>query len=114
MRFVRPLAVLVALAAIRRAVASAAGVKGGGMTLKPASSSLPVRTFAIVNRYVEWHKLPLPLALLNLEAFRDVLREQNLHDTSPPSPGRTAGLTKPDLHRLYWRSEDGTNNDLND
>jgi hypothetical protein len=36
--------------------------------------------FHQVNRVREWHKLPYPLALLNLRAFRDELRERNLYD----------------------------------
>jgi heme peroxidase len=36
--------------------------------------------FHQVNRLREWHKLPYPLALLNLRAFRDELRERNLYD----------------------------------
>ena len=47
------------------------------------------RAFWVVNRYVEWHRLPVPLGLLNLEVFRHVLRKQNLIDTelreAPPS-----------------------------
>ena len=42
-----------------------------------------------MNRYVEWHRLPVPLGLLNLEVFRHVLRKENLLDTelreAPPS-----------------------------
>ena len=36
--------------------------------------------FNQVNRVREWHELPRPLALLNLRAFRDELREMNLYD----------------------------------
>ena len=43
-----------------------------------------------VNRVREWHTLPLPLALLNLRAFRDDLRETNLYDTEDARAGRTA------------------------
>jgi hypothetical protein len=32
--------------------------------------------FAIINRIVEWHKLPLRLGLLNLLSFRFVLRKK--------------------------------------
>ncbi len=38
--------------------------------------------FHQVNKVREWHKLPRPLALLNLRAFRDELREMNLYDPS--------------------------------
>ena len=37
--------------------------------------------FKRVNRAREWWELPKPLALLNLRAFRDELRELNLYDT---------------------------------
>ena len=37
--------------------------------------------FAVVNRYVPWHRLPVRLGLLNLEAFRYVLRARNLFDS---------------------------------
>ena len=30
------------------------------------------KTFEVVNRYVPWHRLPVRLGLLNLEAFRQV------------------------------------------
>jgi hypothetical protein len=130
MRFIRPLAVLVAMLAVGRAVASATKSKNPAPELrskngskgraaasepheaKPASSSLLVRTFTVVNRFVEWHELPAPLGLMNLVAIRKVLREENLYDTSPRSRGSTAAPAKPDPHRLYWRAEDGTYNDL--
>jgi hypothetical protein len=70
--------------------------------------------FSVVNRYVEWHKLPPPLGLLNLVAFRKVLREENLYDTSAKSQASAAAATPPDPHSLYWRSVDGTYNDLDD
>ncbi|NEO31878.1 MAG: peroxidase [Symploca sp. SIO3C6] len=71
---------------------------------------------SILGNKIPWHKLPTPLALLELVKFRDELREKNLHDTSHlptksdveqpvPSPG--------DLH-LVTRTADGSFNDLSD
>ena len=40
--------------------------------------------FEQVNKVVPWHELPSPLALLNLRAFRDELREMNLYGTDAP------------------------------
>ena len=63
---------------------------------------------------IPWHKLPTPLALLQLIQFRDRLREQNLRDTShvpdrdklpKPSPGD-------DNRHLVARTADGSYNDL--
>ena len=42
--------------------------------------------FKRVNRAREWWELPKPLALLNLRAFRDELRELNLYDTRATAP----------------------------
>ncbi|MBV9392412.1 MAG: peroxidase [Verrucomicrobia bacterium] len=67
--------------------------------------------FGVVNRYVAWHKLPPWLGALNLISFREVLREKNLHDTSPPLPGTTEKI-KCDTRSLYARRSDGTCNDL--
>ena len=72
------------------------------------------RAFSVVNRYVEWHRLPVRLGLLNLDAFRHELRHQNLIDTelrdAPPSPrpgaaGRAGGGDPPvpDLRRQLQR-----------
>ncbi len=72
-----------------------------------------VRAFSAINRNVEWYQLPAPLGLLNLVAIRKVLREENLHDTSPARPTAT-DAPKPNPHTLYWRSVDGTYNDLAD
>src|ERR1044072_6333433 len=45
---------------------------------------LALATYRFVNRFVEWHKLPLTFSLLNLAMFRHVLRRANLIDTNPP------------------------------
>lgn len=61
---------------------------------------------------IPWHRLPTPLALLNLVLFRNKLRQKNLHDTSqipnpvPPPP------PSPDNHHLVARTADGSFNDL--
>ena len=64
---------------------------------------------------IPWHKLPTPLALLQLIQFRDRLREQNLRDTSH-IPDRDK-LPKPnsgnDNRHLVARTADGSYNDLN-
>jgi hypothetical protein len=73
------------------------------------------RMFGVLNRFVEWHRLPLPLALLNLEAFRGVLRAQNLFDTevpdAPPST-RAVPVGAPDAQARLARTIDGFSNDL--
>ncbi|NEZ55486.1 peroxidase family protein [Adonisia turfae] len=61
-----------------------------------------------------WHKLPTPLALLQLLKLRNDLREKNLHDTSQlPDSGE---LPKPhpssDGSHLTARTVDGSFNDL--
>jgi hypothetical protein len=61
--------------------------------------------FMQVNRGREWWRLPRPLALLNLRAFRDELRELNLYDTTdrPGQPVRIEDLPKyPSRCRSSW------------
>jgi hypothetical protein len=73
------------------------------------------RTFRLVNRHVEWHRLPVPLGLLNLEAFRYVLRRQNLFDTEmreAPPEARPVPPSVPDEGSRVYRSIDGSGNDL--
>ena len=41
-----------------------------------------IGAFDVIDRFVPWHRLPTPLAVLNLAAFREVLRAKNLHNTS--------------------------------
>jgi hypothetical protein len=66
--------------------------------------------FSQVNRVVEWHKLPRPLALLNLRAFRDELRERNLYDSgvavNDPEPVTDGPVEVP-----KYRTYDGSMND---
>ncbi|HEV2642929.1 MAG TPA: peroxidase family protein, partial [Candidatus Elarobacter sp.] len=70
--------------------------------------------FHAVNAVVEWHRLPPKVGLLNLDAFRHVLRRDNLIDTdipeAPPRPRPVPPQVAEDvrLHRTY----DGTFNDL--
>jgi hypothetical protein len=55
-----------------------------------------------VNRVRDWWELPKPLALLNLRAYRDELREFNLYDTRATNGG-SAPLAPEKLpkHRTY-------------
>ena len=75
-----------------------------------------VRTgFRFVNRFVEWHRLPVPLGLLNLESFRHTLRRRNLFDTEAreaPPTARPVPPPTPDEQARVSRSYDGTSNDL--
>ena len=58
--------------------------------------------FRQVNRARDWWELPLPVALLNLRAYRDDLREYNLYDTRATN-GEHAQVPPEDLpnHRTY-------------
>jgi len=67
--------------------------------------------FKAINRFVPWHRLPLALAVLNLDAFRFELRRKNLHGTPkrpdlPPAQGSAAATC--------FRTNDGSFNDLGD
>jgi len=82
---------------------------------KSLMSVLNVKAFQILNWFVVWHKLPTFLAVVNLSALRQVLREKNLHNTSD------IPITNPDGLRptvpfqsafLSEREEDGQYNDL--
>jgi hypothetical protein len=76
---------------------------------------LYVKTFQLLNRFVVWHKLPTPLAIANLGALRDVLREKNLHNTSDIPVTNPQGLrpTTPfQSSFLCEREQDGIYNDL--
>ena len=69
-----------------------------------------------LNHYVPWHRLPLRLSLLNLDALRHTLRHSNLIDTQPrEAPPRARPLPAPigEDDRVY-RTFDGRNNDLSD
>jgi hypothetical protein len=65
-----------------------------------------------VDQRVGWHRLPRLAGILVLIGVRDLLRKENLHDTSahpsvnaPPVPPLTPGLER-------GRSADGSHNDL--
>lgn len=75
----------------------------------------PLRAlFRTVNRYVPWHRLPLPLSLLNLVALRQALRRHNLIDTDvPEAPPRAVPVPRPvDERARTARSYDGSYTDL--
>src|SRR3954451_24027249 len=64
-----------------------------------------------------WHKLPVPVALMNIVALRIQLREKNLTDTRTPDPGlRRAGVTPAQCPAgaARFRTPDGSFNALDD
>jgi Animal haem peroxidase/Catalase len=72
------------------------------------------KSFPVINRAVPWYRLPVRLALLNLDAFRGVLRTRNLIDTEPheaPPQTRHVPPAIPEQARVA-RTCDGTYNDL--
>src|SRR6185436_16066470 len=67
--------------------------------------------FEQVNKVVPWHELPRPLALLNLRAFRDELREMNLYGTDAP-PDQNGGNGAAAVAEVpKYRTYDGAMND---
>jgi Animal haem peroxidase len=72
-------------------------------------------SFRLLNLFVEWDKLPTFFAVMNLGALRDVLRANNLHNTSDIAVTNPAGLrdtVKWDPRYLSERQDDGQYNDL--
>ncbi len=72
------------------------------------------RIFKVVNRRVPWWRLPVRLSVLNLEAFRNELRRENLIDTEPREAPPTARSVPPvpDEESRSARTPDGRGNDL--
>src|SRR5688500_16311441 len=97
MRIVRSAGILLGMMAAGRMISSKRAKKHGKATDKPGSSSLLVRSYSVINRYVEWHKLPTPIGLFNLMAFRKVLREKNLYSTLLATRDIDSGNSKRDV-----------------
>jgi hypothetical protein len=57
--------------------------------------------FNRVNKALDWWQLPRPLALLNLRAFRDELRQLNLYDTREPTKQETQAVAGLPRYRTY-------------
>ena len=57
--------------------------------------------FKRVNRNRDWWELPKPLALLNLRAYRDDMRQANLYDTRDDGPAEPTPLDKLPKYRTY-------------
>lgn len=71
--------------------------------------------FRLLNRKVAWHRLPVRLGLLNLEAFRHQLRVRNLLDSEEreaPPRARPVPPAGPDADARLYRTYDGSQNDL--
>ncbi|HEX6391146.1 MAG TPA: peroxidase family protein, partial [Solirubrobacteraceae bacterium] len=68
--------------------------------------------FEQLNKVVDWHELPREIALLNLRAFRDELREANLYDGAPPSVESKGDDQPVAIEELPpYRTYDGAMND---
>ena len=65
--------------------------------------------FRVVNRLIPWDRLWTPLALLNLDVYRETLREKNLHDTEVREVVPTADprIDTPDPKVLWARRPEG-------
>src|SRR5687768_2656265 len=80
--------------------------------LKRAYWFVLLRGFERVNRVVPWHKLPPLVGTFNLAAYRRVLREKNLHDTSLQAPDAPVDVPKFEPRFLVSRTSDGSYNYL--
>jgi Animal haem peroxidase len=70
------------------------------------------RIAELIDHKIGWYRLPLPLGLAVLVGLRDVLRKQNLYDTSA-LPGANLPPVPPVTPRdATMREPDGTHNDL--
>ncbi|GAC1326555.1 MAG: peroxidase [Mycobacteriales bacterium] len=66
----------------------------------------------LIDHRVGWDKLPKPLGLLVLIGVRNILRQQNLHDTSNQPAVDLPPLEPPGAQTETTRRPDGTYNDL--
>ena len=75
---------------------------------------IALAAFSVINRRVPWYRLPVRTAVLNLNAFRSVLRAKNLIDTqpheAPPQPRPVPAVPPEDVRCA--RTADGSYNDL--
>src|SRR3954468_16434906 len=86
---------------------------------RPMQSRLVRANIALwhrVNERVQWHKLPAPLQLLNLRAYRDELRELNLYDqaqldAASGNGGGNGGALEEPVEVPPYRTYDGAAND---
>jgi hypothetical protein len=76
-------------------------------TIESTFSKVNATVFRQVNRATDWWNLPTPVALLNLRAHRDDLREHNLYDTE--APRENGGTATEDLPP--YRTYDGSRQD---
>jgi hypothetical protein len=79
------------------------------------SGRLFIMTFEVIDRLIPWHRLPTLLAVLNLAAFREVLRAKNLYNTSTVEvtrPENVSSIPPFQPRFLYEREIDGHYNDL--
>ncbi|MDN5870551.1 MAG: catalase [Nitrococcus sp.] len=74
------------------------------------------RLLRLVNRRVPWHRLPLPISVLNLDTLRYDLKAKNLIDTEPREAPPTARAVPRDCRReeRICRTHEGRANDLSD
>jgi hypothetical protein len=89
------------------------GSSSGGKRKSTFNRAL-IHAFSMVNRRIEWHRLPTAAAILNLIAFRETLREKNLHHTSRTISANPLLQGEPDPNVLTFRTVDGSFNDLGD
>jgi Animal haem peroxidase len=75
-------------------------------------AKLLVSFFAVLNRFVPWHKLPPPVGAMNLLAFRYVLRQRNLYDTSGKTLQTASEKVRVNPRFICARTSEGTCNDL--
>jgi hypothetical protein len=78
-------------------------------TIEGAFSRINSTAFRQVNRVRDWWHLPTPVALLNLRAYRDDMRQLNLYDTEDRG---TTTEAPPELPR--YRTYDGSLQDPTD
>jgi hypothetical protein len=73
-----------------------------------------IKTFKTVNKYVPWHKLPAPIGVFNLLAFRVELRNENLFDgyASTAAQGNQTEDPMTDRRFLEARNSGGSFNSL--
>src|SRR5512135_3902867 len=69
-------------------------------------------TTAALDRTVGWDKVPTPLGLLILIGLRNILRQQNLHDTTHEPAINQPAIEPMQAGYLTARTVDGTYNDL--